>query len=93
VLVRGAAAAVNPLPGPGRFRICQLVLDDPAHHRRGVEEPASALTARPAGVVRRFEPRIHRGVVAMTSTLSDALVSQFLADLRRRGLPVVHTAA
>ncbi|MET7979156.1 LysR family transcriptional regulator [Streptomyces mirabilis] len=55
--------------------------------------PASALTARPAGVVRRFEPRIHRGVVAMTSTPSDALVSQFLADLRRRGLPVVHTAA
>lgn len=55
--------------------------------------PTSALVSRLAGVVRRFEPRVHRGVVAITATPSDALVSLFLDDLRRRGLPVVRTAA
>jgi DNA-binding transcriptional LysR family regulator len=53
--------------------------------------PVSALAVRPAGVVRRFEPRVHRGVVAITTIPSDALVSLFLADLRRRGLPTVNT--
>ncbi|WP_189933016.1 LysR family transcriptional regulator [Streptomyces sulfonofaciens] len=55
--------------------------------------PVSALAARPDGVVRRFEPRVHRGVVAITAAPSDALVALFLSDLRRRGLPVVDTAA
>ncbi|MFJ5212385.1 LysR family transcriptional regulator [Streptomyces nigra] len=55
--------------------------------------PASALAVRPSGVVRRLEPRVHRGVVAITATPSDALVSLFIADLRRRGLPSVDTSA
>jgi DNA-binding transcriptional LysR family regulator len=55
--------------------------------------PTSALAARPAGIVRRLEPRVHRAVVAITATPSDALVARFLADLQRRGLPVVSTAA
>jgi hypothetical protein len=36
---------------------------------------------------------VHRGVVAITATPSDALVARFLADLHRRGLPAVNTAA
>lgn len=55
--------------------------------------PASALAARPAGVVRRLEPRVHRSVVAITATPSDALVSLFMTDLRKRGLPVANTSA
>lgn len=38
VLVRGTAAAVRSLPGLGRFRIRQLILDLPVDHRRRVEE-------------------------------------------------------
>ncbi|MGW7668877.1 LysR family transcriptional regulator [Streptomyces sp. NPDC054775] len=49
--------------------------------------PTSALTAQPAGVVRPLEPRVYRGVVAVAAAPSDALVSLFLRDLRRRGLP------
>ncbi|MCZ4602406.1 LysR family transcriptional regulator [Streptomyces sp. Lzd4kr] len=55
--------------------------------------PASALAVRPSGVVRRLEPRVHRRVVAITATPSDALVALFIADLRRRGLPAVDTSA
>ncbi|MCZ4602446.1 LysR family transcriptional regulator [Streptomyces sp. Lzd4kr] len=49
--------------------------------------PVSALAARPAGIVRPLDPRVHRSVVAITATPSDALVTLFLGDLRRRGLP------
>lgn len=49
--------------------------------------PTSALTAQPGGVVRPLEPRVYRGVVAVAAAPSDALVSLFLRDLRRRGLP------
>ncbi|CAM5667193.1 MULTISPECIES: LysR substrate-binding domain-containing protein [Streptomyces] len=53
------------------------------------DAPVSALAARPTGVVRRLEPAVHRGVVAITETPSDALVSHFMVDLHRSGLPVV----
>lgn len=55
--------------------------------------PISALAGRPTAVVRRLEPRVHRDIVAITMTPSDALVQRFIADLRRRGLPQVDTAA
>ncbi|MFG2275007.1 LysR family transcriptional regulator [Streptomyces chartreusis] len=55
--------------------------------------PASALVARPDGVVRRLAPPVHRSVVAITETPSDALVSRFMTDLRRSGLPVVDLSA
>lgn len=55
--------------------------------------PVSALAGRPAAVVRRLEPRVHRDIVAITMTPSDALVQRFIADLRRRGLPRFDTAA
>ncbi|MYX33123.1 MULTISPECIES: LysR family transcriptional regulator [unclassified Streptomyces] len=55
--------------------------------------PVSALAGRPAAVVRRLEPRVHREIVALTLTPSDALVRRFVADLRGRGLPEVNTAA
>jgi len=49
--------------------------------------PASALPAKPAGVVRSFAPRIRREVVVVVASTSDALAMRFVADLRRRGLP------
>lgn len=55
--------------------------------------PVSALAGRPTVVVRRLEPRVHRDVVALTMTPSDALVRRFVADLRGRGVPRVETAA
>jgi DNA-binding transcriptional LysR family regulator len=55
--------------------------------------PASALAGRVSAVVRRMEPRVHRDVVAITLIPSDALVRRFIADLKRRGLPQVETAA
>ncbi|MEU0185122.1 LysR family transcriptional regulator [Streptomyces sp. NPDC006207] len=55
--------------------------------------PVSALAGRPAAVVRRLEPRVHRDIVALTMTPSDALVRRFIADLHSRGLPKVDTAA
>jgi len=55
--------------------------------------PVSALTGSAPAAVRRLEPRVHRDIVAMTMTPSDALVRQFVADLRRKGVPDVDTAA
>jgi DNA-binding transcriptional LysR family regulator len=55
--------------------------------------PVSALAVRPAAVVRRFAPRVHRAVVAITTSPADALVRRFIADMRRHGLPTVDTAA
>lgn len=47
--------------------------------------PVSALSARPAGVVRRLAPLVRREVVAVVASPSDALVTRFLDDLRRGG--------
>ncbi|WP_433445901.1 LysR family transcriptional regulator [Streptomyces sp. CA-142005] len=55
--------------------------------------PVSALAGRPSAVVRHLQPRVHRDIVAITMVPSDALVRRFVADLRRRGLPTVDTAA
>jgi DNA-binding transcriptional LysR family regulator len=55
--------------------------------------PASALLARPSGVVRRLSPRVHRDVIAIMAAPSDKLVRRFVADLSRRGLPSVDTEA
>jgi DNA-binding transcriptional LysR family regulator len=49
--------------------------------------PVSALAQRPTGLVRRLRPAIKRDVIAVVAAPSDTLVQQFLADIRRRGLP------
>lgn len=49
--------------------------------------PVSALPARPAGLVRRLRPMVKRDVVAMLTAPSDILLSRFVGDLARRGLP------
>lgn len=49
--------------------------------------PVSALPARPAGLVRRLRPMVKRDVVAMVTAPSDTLLSRFVGDLARRGLP------
>ncbi|MGN5377002.1 hypothetical protein ACQ4WX_03180 [Streptomyces lasalocidi] len=54
--------------------------------------PVSAPAGRFSAAVRRMEPRVHRDILAITLTLSDALVHRFVADLERRGLPRVNTA-
>ncbi|MFI9272266.1 LysR family transcriptional regulator [Kitasatospora sp. NPDC052896] len=53
--------------------------------------PVSALAGRFSATVRRMEPRVHRDILAITLTPSDALVRRFVADPRRRGLPRVNT--
>jgi DNA-binding transcriptional LysR family regulator len=49
--------------------------------------PVSALTCRPAGVVRRLQPHVERDIIAVVAAPSDTLVRRFLADIQRRGLP------
>jgi DNA-binding transcriptional LysR family regulator len=49
--------------------------------------PASALSVRPSGVVRRLEPRTHRDILAVVAAPTDLLARRFVADLHRRGLP------
>jgi DNA-binding transcriptional LysR family regulator len=49
--------------------------------------PVSALSPRPAGVVRRLRPMVKRDVVAIVAAPSDTLVQRFVADIDRRGLP------
>ena len=49
--------------------------------------PVSALPSRPAGTVRRLRPAVEVDVVAVVAAPSDTLVRQFVADVRRRGLP------
>jgi DNA-binding transcriptional LysR family regulator len=49
--------------------------------------PVSALAHRPPGVVRPFDPPLHRDVVVVVAAPSDALAARFVADLVRRGLP------
>lgn len=55
--------------------------------------PVSAMAGEFPTAARRFEPRVHRDVVAITLVPSDVLVRRFIAELRRRGLPDVDTAA
>jgi DNA-binding transcriptional LysR family regulator len=49
--------------------------------------PVSALSARPAGTVRRLRPVVKREVIAVIAAPSDTLVHQFVADIYRRGIP------
>jgi DNA-binding transcriptional LysR family regulator len=49
--------------------------------------PVSALPARLAGTVRRLRPLTMVDVVAVVAAPTDILVRQFVADVRRRGLP------
>jgi DNA-binding transcriptional LysR family regulator len=49
--------------------------------------PVSALAPEPQGVVRRLHPAVERDIIAVVASPSDALVRQFLTDIRRRGLP------
>lgn len=49
--------------------------------------PVSALTARPAGTVRRLRPVVRRDVVVVVAAPADALVQRFVSDLMQRGLP------
>ena len=49
--------------------------------------PVSALAPRPTGVVRRLRPVVKRDVIAVVAAPSDTLVQQFVADIRRRGIP------
>ncbi|HEY4459520.1 MAG TPA: LysR family transcriptional regulator substrate-binding protein [Pseudonocardiaceae bacterium] len=49
--------------------------------------PLSALTPRPAGVVRPLAPALRRDVVVVVASPSDTLAARFVADLIRRALP------
>jgi DNA-binding transcriptional LysR family regulator len=49
--------------------------------------PVSALAPRPTGMVRRLRPMIKRDVVAVVAAPCDRLVSLFVGDILRRGLP------
>lgn len=49
--------------------------------------PASALSSRPAGAVRRLRPHEQRDVLATIAAPDDTLVQRFLADLVHRGVP------
>lgn len=51
--------------------------------------PVSALPSHPPGTVRRPHPvaEVEVEVVAIVAAPSDTLVHQFVADVRRRGLP------
>jgi len=50
--------------------------------------PVSALTPRPDGVVRSFDPPELRDVVVIVAAPHDELVRRFVADVKKRGLPV-----
>jgi len=49
--------------------------------------PVSALTPRPDGTVRSFDPPELRDIVVIVAAPHDDLVRRFTADLKRRGLP------
>jgi DNA-binding transcriptional LysR family regulator len=55
--------------------------------------PISALTPRPDGTVRSFDPPELRDVIVIVAAPHDALVRRFVADLKRRGLPSAQLAA
>ena len=50
--------------------------------------PVSAISAGFPGAVRSFSPRWVRQLVAVTPAAPDPLAAQFIANLRRRGVPV-----
>jgi DNA-binding transcriptional LysR family regulator len=50
--------------------------------------PVSALTPWPEATVRSFDPPELRDVVVVVAAPHDALVQRFVADLKRRGLPL-----
>ena len=50
--------------------------------------PVSALTPRPDATVRPFDPPALRDVIVVVAAPHDALVQRFVADLKRRGLPM-----
>jgi DNA-binding transcriptional LysR family regulator len=50
--------------------------------------PISAITAGFSGIVRAFEPRWRRRLVAMTATPREPLTAQLVGDLRETGLRV-----
>jgi len=49
--------------------------------------PVSALPLRPSGAVRQLRPTITIEVVDMVAAPSDTLAQQFVAGIRRRGIP------
>jgi DNA-binding transcriptional LysR family regulator len=49
--------------------------------------PASALTPRPDGTIRPFDPPETRDVIVVVAAPHDDLVRRFVSDLKRRGLP------
>jgi DNA-binding transcriptional LysR family regulator len=49
--------------------------------------PVSALTPRPGGTVRSFDPPELRDVIVVVAAPHDELVARFVADLKKRGLP------
>jgi DNA-binding transcriptional LysR family regulator len=49
--------------------------------------PASALSNRPAGAVRRLRPNEQRDVLVTIASPQDTLVRRFVADLVQRGVP------
>jgi hypothetical protein len=54
--------------------------------------PVSALTPRPDGIVRSFDPPELRDVVVIVAAPHDELVRRFVADVKKRGLPVERAA-
>jgi DNA-binding transcriptional LysR family regulator len=50
--------------------------------------PISALTPRPDGTIRSFDPPELRDVIIIVAAPHDDLVRRFVSDLKRRGLPV-----
>jgi DNA-binding transcriptional LysR family regulator len=49
--------------------------------------PASALTPRPDGTIRPFDPPETRDVIVVVAAPHDDLLRRFVSDLKRRGLP------
>jgi DNA-binding transcriptional LysR family regulator len=49
--------------------------------------PFSALTPRPGGTIRSFDPPALRDVIVIVAAPHDDLLRRFVADLKRRGLP------
>ena len=49
--------------------------------------PFSALSPRPGGAIRSFDPVELRDVVVVVAAPHDALLRRFVADVKRRGLP------
>ncbi|MGH3170438.1 MAG: LysR family transcriptional regulator [Trebonia sp.] len=54
--------------------------------------PISALTPRPDGTVRSFDPPETRPVIVAVAAPHDDLVQRFVTDLKRRGLPAARVA-